>query len=418
MVGAAKWFRALDPEVRDAIEAELGITHGHHFAMDQQNIGASNSYYINAWRGFKQTKAMRLGHRMNPLDAMFRADEMQNNFFRRTLFYSKAKKAAYRRMGSNVRGIGRSMDRLMNDVLAKDPARLGQAIATHGPEFERAAKQTKDFLGDYLSFTPAERFLLSSNVMFYGYLRFSLRFAFYTMPVGHPIMTAIMSDIGRMGAQEIKSLFGVPRNYDMPASMLAQVYFGNRADAQKGRLRSINFGRLNPFLNSVTQMEDLSQATGLVSPIFQALADQAYEESSFTGKTFQIGGRGRFRNVGVPTPAESERTRDYFGSQLSLLNPAGYSIPGVTEGRPRNRILERQILGLAFPFRVAEDLTLEPTQANDALPWSPRPMRYTPGPRPPRVSLEGRARGGPRARCVMPRAGWSRSSRRRRRRRR
>jgi uncharacterized membrane protein YgcG len=322
---------------------------------------------------------MRLAHRMNPFDAMFRADEMQNNFFRRTLFYSKAKKAAYRRMGSNWKGIDRGMDRSMNDVLAKDPAKLGHAIATHGPEFERTAKHVKDFLGDYLSFTPAERFLLSRNVMFYGYLRFSLRFAFYTMPIGHPIMTAIMSDIGRMGAQEIKSLFGVPRSYDMPASMLAQVYFGSRADAQKGNLRSINFGRLNPFLNSVTQMERLSQATGLVSPIFQAAADQAYNQSSFTGKTFQISGKGRFSHVGVPTPAENERTHNYFGSQLSLLNPAGYSIPGVSEGRPRNRILERQLLGLAFPFRVAEDLTLGPTQADDALPWSPRPMRYAPG---------------------------------------
>jgi hypothetical protein len=63
---------------------------------------------------------------------------------------------------------------------------------------------------------------------------------------------------------------------------------------------------------------------------------------------------GRFRNR-RPDPAESERTRNYFGSQLGLLNPAGYSIPGVTEGRPRNRILQRQLLGLAFPYRVAED---------------------------------------------------------------
>jgi hypothetical protein len=153
---------------------------------------------------------------MNPFDAMFRADEMQNNFFRRTLFYSKAKKAAYRRMGSNWRASTAAWTRLVNDVLAKDPAKLGHAIATHGPEFERTAKHVKDFLGDYLSFTPAERFLLSRNVMFYGYLRFSLRFAFYTMPIGHPIMTAIMSDIGRMGAQEIKACSASPATTTCP----------------------------------------------------------------------------------------------------------------------------------------------------------------------------------------------------------
>jgi hypothetical protein len=43
----------------------------------------------------------------------------------------------------------------------------------HGAEFEKVAKHVNDFLGDYLRFSPAERFLLQRNVMFYGYLRFS-----------------------------------------------------------------------------------------------------------------------------------------------------------------------------------------------------------------------------------------------------
>jgi hypothetical protein len=348
--GAQKWFRGLDPEVRDAIEAELGITQGHHFAMDQPSLGATNSRMVNTWRGFKQTKAMRVGHRMNPLDAMFRVDEAQNNFFRKTLFYNKARKAAYRRMGSNWRGSSRGIERLTDRVLGKPPDRMAQAIAQHGPEFEQVAKHVKSFLGDYLSFSPAERFLLSRNVMFYGYLRFSLRFVFYTMPVGHPIMTALLSDIGRMGSQEIKDLFGVPRGYALPPSMLAQTYFGDRSDAKKGTLRSINFGRMNPFLNAVTQMEDGNQAVGLVSPLYQSVADQFFEESSFTGRDWRVRGQ--------PTPSESERPRNYFTME------------------DRGRIALRQTLNLAFPYRVAEDLLLEPSQSDDALAWSPRPLKY------------------------------------------
>jgi hypothetical protein len=346
--GAHKFFKGLDPDARDAIEAELGITQGHHFNMDQPNLGATNNRYVATWRGFKQTKAMRVGHRMNPLDAMFRADEAQNNFFRRTLFYSKARKAAYRRMGSNWRGIGRNMDTLMDRVLAKDPERIGQAIAKHGPEFEAVAKHTRDFLGDYLRFSPSERFLLSRNVMFYGYLRFSLRFVFYTMPVGHPIMTDVLGNIGRMGAQEIHELFGVPRGEGLPTSMLAQGYFGDRQDARQGTLRSVNFGRMNPFLNAVTQMEDANQSLGLVSPMYQMVADQLFEESSFTGRDWRV--RGEY------TPSESDRPRSYYG--------AG----------DRARIGLRQLLKLGFPYRVAEDMLLKPSQTDDALAWSPRPL--------------------------------------------
>jgi hypothetical protein len=83
-----------------------------------------------------------------------------------------------------------------------------------------------------MRFTPAERFLLQRNVMFYGYLRFSLRFAFYTMPVGHPIMSNILGNVGRMGAQEIKDLFGVPSNYSLPTSC------SRRRTSATGRTRS------------------------------------------------------------------------------------------------------------------------------------------------------------------------------------
>jgi hypothetical protein len=347
--GSYKYFKGLDPEAMAAIEAEFGVTHGHAFHMDQPNVGATNSRTVATWRGIKATKAMRVGHRMNPLDAIFgRSDEAQNNFYRRTLFYSKARKLAYRRMGYNWRASARNIDVLMDRVLARPPERMAQNIARHGREFEAAAKHVNDFLGDYLRFSPSERLFLSRHVMFYGYLRFSLRFTFYTMPVGHPIMTDILGNIGRLGAWEIHDLFGVPRSYGLPTSMLAQVYFGNRQDAVNGTLRSVNFGRMNPFLNAITQMEDANQAYGLVSPMYQMLADQAAEESSFTGRDWRV--RGEY------TPSESDRPKTYYGD------------------KDRARIALRQGLKLAFPYRVAEDMLLKPSQTDDALAWSPRPL--------------------------------------------
>jgi hypothetical protein len=103
--GAVKWFRGLEPGEREAVEAELGITHGHHFGMDEPHLGATNNHMINFWRAYKKSRVGRIGHRINPLNVMFRADETQNNFFRKVLFYDRARKEAYRRMGRVWKGI-------------------------------------------------------------------------------------------------------------------------------------------------------------------------------------------------------------------------------------------------------------------------------------------------------------------------
>jgi hypothetical protein len=107
---------------------------------------------------------------------------------------------------------------------------------------------------------------------------------------------------------------------------------------------------MNPFLNAVTQMEDANQSMGLVSPLYQTVADQFFEESAFTGRDWRVRGQ--------PTPSESERPRNYYTME------------------DRARIALRQTFNLAFPYRVAEDLLLEPSQSDDALAWSPRPLKY------------------------------------------
>jgi hypothetical protein len=378
--GAMKYFNGLDDDAKIAIEAELGITHGHHFAMDQPQLGDTKmapglKHLSDFYRGYKRTKVGRGLHAGNPLDAMFRMDEAQNNFFRKVLFYSKAKKDAYRRMGKNWSAIDEAQGNLIERVFKLPPHEQVSAVAANADLFAKHADHVREWLGDYTRFSNSERKLLSANVMFYGYLRFSLRFAFHTMPVRHPIMLNILGNIGRLGSQEIKDLFGAPSDYALPTSALAQVYFGNREDAKKGTLRSVNWGRLNPFLNTITQIEQEQQAIGLVSPIYQALADQLFEESSFTGREWRIKGQ--------PTPSDSERPPNYFGSALSLANPAAYSVPGLTEGHPRNRILERSLLSMAFPYRVAAETgipgVVDPIPASssdDSLLWQQYPFHY------------------------------------------
>jgi hypothetical protein len=143
--GAHKWWKGLTPDEREAVEAELGVTHGHHFGMDQPHLGASSNRMVNFWRAYKKSHVGRLVHKGNVMDLMFRVDETQNNFFRRVLFYDRARKSAYRRMGHSWKSIDTLTTRAMDRVLARPPQQQLHLIAKHGAEFEQIAKHVNDF---------------------------------------------------------------------------------------------------------------------------------------------------------------------------------------------------------------------------------------------------------------------------------
>jgi hypothetical protein len=99
-VKAQVWWRKLPEAQKRAIEPYIGV---HRWYDDQTHLGATaNNRIVNAYRAFKETGAVQGAHKANPLDALFRADNAQNNFFRKAVFYNQAKRETYRRMGEEA----------------------------------------------------------------------------------------------------------------------------------------------------------------------------------------------------------------------------------------------------------------------------------------------------------------------------
>ena len=392
IVGAIKFDRRLkreDPAAHAAWEAQIGITHGHGQWQDQTHLGDFKGdgklHEIAAfWRAYKQSAVGRRLHSANPFDAMFRLDEAQSNFWRRTVFHNRARKNAYQVMDQAWQGADVAMERFFNRMTgsavktSEDQFRL---MADAGPEMLDAANHVNRFLGNYTKFSSHERLLLSRNIVFYGWLRHSIRLTLHTMPILHPVTANIIANIGRLGADEIKDLLGVPQDTTLAMSQLIKMYTGEadgRYDTEAKDLKEIaGPAKVSPFLNIVTQLERPQQALGLVSPMVMILADNALNQSLYTGREWRIKGKS--------TPPSSQRPSNYFGSHLSLLNPADYAIPGLTEGKPRNRILQRGIMKTAFPFRFAEEAGVPPlgiektpvSTSDDTLPWDQRPIKYS-----------------------------------------
>lgn len=309
-VKAQLWWKKLSPAQRQAIEPYLGIMRWH----DQQtHLGAaSTSSMVNAWRAFKQTKLYASAHKANPLDAIFKADNAQNNFFRRAVFYNQIKKTAYKNMGRSAHEII-PLQRRMAHILTLGPERQMKAAIDDLATFEHHAQKTVDFLGDYTTYTARERRLISRSVMFYGFLRYSVKFAFYTMPVGHPIMSSMLLQLGRLHRDELQRIFGT----DVPVWELGNYY------SPDGSSR-VQVSRLNPFVNA-TQYIDLSKASvvqpqaviAFLPPFIQAALDSAAGKNIAFDKPFTVDHSAAYvTHASDVTPGQ--RARILLGDLLHL----------------------------------------------------------------------------------------------------
>jgi hypothetical protein len=351
-VKAQVWWRKLDPELRAGVEPYVGVG---PFAIDvqQTKLGAStNNRLVNAYRAFKATPIMRKVGRANPLDVLFRADNAQNNFFRRSVLYSQAKRDAYRRLGQDVGRVAEAQARIKG-LLTLGPKDQIARVVRDRDAIEQHAEFVNQMLGDYATYTARERRILGRGIMFYGFLRFSLNFAFWTMPTKHPVISAIVGNLSRLQTEEVRQLLG---GDELPFA-LGRLYV-----TKDGQLQVVELGRANPATNALTELVAPYEGgvqfvprrlLGMLPPMVAASLDMAYGKSAFTNRPLRV--------LGEHTYAAMEREQS--GKE-----------PGLEE---RGRIAAERFLDLFYPYRAAETIAFEgQPMGDDTLLWDPRPTRY------------------------------------------
>jgi hypothetical protein len=129
---------------------------------------------------------------------------------------------------------------------------------------EHAAEHLDKWLGDYTSYTHAERMGIKKAALFYGYLRHSLNVLFNTLPRRPPGDASILGKVGQLQEDELKKLglSGLPWAN-------GKFYF-----TKNGKLQSVDLGRANPLANSITDVHSVGQLIGLTPPLVQIIADQ------------------------------------------------------------------------------------------------------------------------------------------------
>ena len=337
IVRAQVWWKKLDRTMRDAVEPDLGQGHFTQDVSRPRLLREESNRLVNEWRAFREyTRVGRGIQKTNIMDAFFALDRQQNLVFRRAVLHNRVRRDAYNRIRESAGRMEEAQARVMG-LLGKDPKKVMDDVLKDPTAMRRHAEAVDEFLGNYVAFTKAERWL-SHNVMFYAFLRFSLRFTFYTMPVKHPIMTAIMGKLSELDPQEVEKMLGpgmLPYN-------LGRFYF------EDGKMM-VDLSRANPALSGLSGGNTVAQrASSLFPPYWTMIATQVLRTVPYTAKRLKL----------QSDPYEIQPIESFGGED-------------------RLRVFGRQVLTLYYPYRTWERIEAggEPI-GDDHLVFSPRYVKY------------------------------------------
>jgi hypothetical protein len=317
-------------------------------------LGATaNNRFVNFFRYLRESP---WGQRLRPVQRSINAfltleRSVGNNPQRRALAYHLLRKEAFRQLDQDVGHLNGLLHRAASiftggtytNAKVRDHM---VAVMRNKPLFEEISRQTSEILGDWTTFTALERKTLGRYLFFYPYLRYSLRMAFYTLPLDHPIRLAIIANLANLNMDEQRELLGATEE---DAYLLAGRYFYRDAD---GKMHEFNVRTFNPVGNVITESEESHDLLQLAPPAITIALGQVMKRDIYRDRAWRVHGS-----------ASEDELRD-IGPLDGLL------------GSTRWRILAREIIDLPPLTREIAKYMTPGEQGDDSLPFAPRPTVF------------------------------------------
>jgi hypothetical protein len=354
LVAAQRWYKRLDPTSQDALNEFLGVSAGRSANMSpRMGAAAPDNHLVRGYQALvdsDRAQAVR-NSRWNPSNWNPLLDDKQNAFFRKAVFYNEAKRQAARDMRKSARSIEAEAAPLLDILKMRAGEEKIRLLRQAEPQFEKIANHTDEWLGNYLRYTARERQYLKTALLFYGFLRWSIKFTFYTLPVKHPVATALMAKLGQLQNEEVIDLLAMQTVEQSGGNVTqaeaeAELRSGGFADAfgrvyitDDGKLKSIDLARVNPFTSALTNVMGggVRALPGLLSPAVQAAFDLAYGRSTFRDQPLVMDGQ------------RVERAKD-----ITLEQGVGY--------------VGRTLARTFAPVRIADNVVNPESQSDNSLP--------------------------------------------------
>lgn len=294
-----------------------------------------NASLREAWTSDGPATALLYIGKKAPM-ALMRSDAAVTSRVRQGQYlHNLAREAA--KMDPDAKRVARGLAPMGHALKTGDTALIARLLKD--PEWERArdeaAESLSRIMGDWHTYTARER-NVKDFAAFYGFLRYSTRMVFYTLPVDHPHMALLIGQLGNMNAEYAKSIIGD----DLP--------YGLGALYDKSGKVVADLTRANPLTGPLMSLDKPESLINLSTPLV----------SIITSAVMGV-------NVGL-----SDSATGY----LKKVTTNGNSKDTSLTMADRLQILGDRTLSLLSPYKMAKKATKDGKESDDSLLWDRQPL--------------------------------------------
>lgn len=255
----------------------------------------------------RQSPIGRLLSKANPVKAVIAAERVPRRYARINVAMKGLRNIALQEMLREMHGGQQAINRfeLQTQKLlhfGRMPAQkyIDKALA-NTKEVERLAQHLDNALGQWHNTTAFERNYLNSKIMFYPWMRYSLKLATHTLPAHHPLLYSIALKLGTWEHRALVELLGTEPE---PGTVYLGAPQPNVPPAQR-KFQEIGIKQANPTLN--TAIDALagspSELLDLLPPYITSALEWAVGKNLFTDKPLRGAQLGESKEMkGRPNP--------------------------------------------------------------------------------------------------------------------
>jgi hypothetical protein len=362
---AVRAYKEMAPEKRQALDSWVGVTTRTIERPEDLKLDLKAGDMESAAHAYSTLERTPYGRFLRGIPTSIqRVDAWKGGRIRVLTALAKVDKDLNGRANAFLRGVGglnREMGGALKEMRGKSLKEQAEWVADHPKWSRRYQGYLDDVMGNWSALTKNER-VAAQALIFYPFLRMSLRWTFYAFPKRHPVRAAILYGLGQQNAQEVKKLLHGDPSYFTQWAMVP-IDLG-------GEKKFIDLSRIAPGSNALvealggsTEAPKGIAAAKVAQPAIAALGTAIYGVSPLSGK--QEAGSGwnalaqllslspLSRVAGEATIPAGRKKSDGLG-QLPIVGSFS------TERQEALDKLSAQLRGYGTPERYARTLIAPP----------------------------------------------------------
>ncbi len=280
-------YKAMDPEKRQEFDSWVGVTTRTIERPEDLKLDLKAGDMDAAANAYGTLNETPYGRFLKGIPtAIKRVDQWKGGRIRTLATLAKIDRDLNGRTNQFIHGVGglhREMGAAMKEMKGKSLKEQAEWVAGHPKWARRYQGYLDDVLGNWSALTKNER-VAAQAMIFYPFVRMSLRWTFYAFPKRHPVKASMLYYLGQQNANEVKKLLGGNPSYFTQWAMVP-------LDLGDGNMKFVDLARIAPGSNALVEALGGSTegpkgiaAAKLSQPVLAALGTAVYGVSPLSGK--------------------------------------------------------------------------------------------------------------------------------------